>query len=298
MIDSQQDERDKIIAPEILKNQFSTDEHLNLRLGIHDRYSVPHVNFPEWVLRRVLWERCERVLDVGTGSGKYYGAVKALAPNANYVALDAFEGMLARHPAQKHLVNGNVFALPFTNASFDLVMANHMLYLLSDIDAAIREIRRVLKPGGVLVTATNSNQTMPEFTALFRRAVMLLTTPGSPYTASPGSVPHAYSLENAPLILRRHFYAAVRHDLPQALVFDHAEPALAYLESLRSMREPLLPPDVRWEDVMLIMREQIDRVIGHFGELVVNKISGVVIASDSGGFIQGYVERKALKRKA
>ena len=47
-----------------------------------------------------------------------------------------------------------------------------------------------------------------------------------------------------------------------------------------------------------LMREQIDRVIGHFGELVVNKISGVVIASDSGGFIQGYVERKALKRKA
>jgi hypothetical protein len=84
----------------------------------------------------------------------------------------------------------------------------------------------------------------------------------------------------------------VRHDLPQALVFEKAEPALAYIDSGRSMREGLLPPGVRWEEVMLVMREQIDRVISYFGELVVNKISGVLIATDSGDFIREYSERQ------
>ncbi|MBE2184910.1 MAG: methyltransferase domain-containing protein [Anaerolineae bacterium] len=298
MINSPQDERDILIAPEVLKSQFSTDKNLSIRLEIHERYSVPQVDFPRWVLERLPWRGGETVLDVGTGSGKYYDAVMSLAPDAHYVAMDAFIGMMAKHPARARLLAGNAMRLPFADASVDVVMANHMLYLLADIDGGISEICRVLKPGGVLVTATNSSQSMPEFSALFRRAVTLLTTPGNAYSPAPDLNFHAYSLENGPLILRRHFFAVVRHDLPQALVFDRAEPALAYLESMRSLREPLLPEYVRWEDVMMIMHEQIDRVIGHFGELVVNKISGVLMASDSGGFIQGFVERKTVKGDA
>jgi hypothetical protein len=41
---------------------------------------------------------------------------------------------------------------------------------------------------------------------------------------------------------------------------------------------------------MLVMREQVNRVLSHFGELVVNKISGVLIASNQGGFIREFVE--------
>ncbi|HVU14992.1 MAG TPA: hypothetical protein VHD90_27150, partial [Phototrophicaceae bacterium] len=73
-------------------------------------------------------------------------------------------------------------------------------------------------------------------------------------------------------------------------------PVMAYLESTRSTREPQLPDSILWDDLMLVMREQVSRVISHFGELTVNKVSGVLIASNQGGFIQEFVDTLARAR--
>ncbi|MCS7072443.1 MAG: methyltransferase domain-containing protein, partial [Anaerolinea sp.] len=181
-------------------------------------------------------------------------------------------------------------ALPFPDGTFDVVMANHMLYLVRDIPAVIAECKRVLKPDGVLVAATNSADHMPEFAALFRRAIMLLSPQTSIYTTPPQPEHIHFSLENGTRLLARHFFAVVRHDLPSTLVFKNVEPAMQYLESLRSTREAQLPPDILWDEVMLLMREQMQRVLKHFGELVVNKVSGVLLASDRGDFIRTYAD--------
>jgi hypothetical protein len=82
----------------------------------------------------------------------------------------------------------------------------------------------------------------------------------------------------------------VRHDLPGTLVFPSVEPVMAYLESTRSVREPQLPETIHWEDLMLVMREQVNRVMNHFGQLVVNKVTGVLIASNTGGFIREFAQ--------
>ncbi|MEO8394822.1 MAG: hypothetical protein ABI700_17640, partial [Chloroflexota bacterium] len=76
---------------------------------------------------------------------------------------------------------------------------------------------------------------------------------------------------------------------PSTLVFPSVEPVMAYLESTRTTREPQLPDTINWDDLMLVMREQVSRVLSHFGELVVNKVSGVLIASNQGGFIREFV---------
>ncbi|HYO89059.1 MAG TPA: class I SAM-dependent methyltransferase [Candidatus Limnocylindrales bacterium] len=272
-----------------LRQQYCTDELLRLRQDIHERFSVPRVDFPAWVLGRVQWRGNETVLDVGTGSGFYYKRVHAEAPDMRFVGLDSSLGMLMNHPAAPTLAQADATRLPFADGVFDVVMANHMLYHVADMDTAIAEMKRVLKPAGLLLTATNSYNTMPEFTALFRRAVMLLSNPGTPYTQPLTPVHYPYALENGARQLSRHFFAVVRYDLPQMLVFHTAEPALAYFSSWRSMREPLLPEEVRWDDVMLLMSEQIDRMLDGMGELVINKISGALVATDGGGFIAPYV---------
>jgi SAM-dependent methyltransferase len=274
--------------PDALRRQYCTDELLRLRKAIHDRYTVPQMDFQAWVLGRVQWRGDERVLDVGAGSGFYVERLRTLAPSARYVGVDHSTGMLAANPSAS-VAQADALDLPFPAASFDVVMANHMLYHVPDVDAALDEMKRVLVPGGLLLTATNSANTMPEFTALFRRAVLLLSNPGAA-TAPPLTPVHAsFALENGARRLSRHFFAVVRYDLPQMLVFEEPEPALAYFASWRPMREPLLPPEVRWDDVMLLMREQITRVLDAVGELVVNKLSGVLVASDHGGFIAPYV---------
>jgi SAM-dependent methyltransferase len=275
---------------EALRRQYATDYHLRVRQETHERYSVPSVNFPEWVISRVNWRGDELVLDIGTGTGVYNDAIRKHLPRLRYVGLDNAPGMLLHHPARDSVMLADAERLPFPTGKFDVVMANHMLYHLTDIDQVLLECRRVLKPSGLMVAATNSLQTMPEFQALFRRALMLLSAPGKVYSQPP-PMPHSqFALENGVQHLARHFYAVVRHDLPGALVFHSVDPVMAYLGSWRSMREPQLPKGIRWDDLMLVMRDQVSRVIGHFGEIVVNKLSGVLIASNRGGFIHEFVE--------
>ncbi len=278
--------------PEALRREYGSDRNLRLRQETHEQYSVPRIDFPGWVLEHIGWRGGERVLDVGAGHGIYYERIHNQLIDVHYVGLDTSPGMLEKHGASGNLLLGDAQCLPFAPASFDVVMANHMLYHVPDVEHTIREFRRVLKPDGIVVTATNSVQSMPEFNTLFRRAVMLLSEPGNIYTQSPMPVHNAYALENGARLLARQFYAVVRYDLPQVLSFDRVEPVIAYIESWRPLREPQLPAEVLWEDVMLVIREQIDRVITHFGKLAVNKLSGVLVASDYGGFIQAFRQRE------
>jgi SAM-dependent methyltransferase len=276
--------------PEALRRQYGSDRYLRLRQETHEHYSVPRIDFPGWVLGHLVWRGDERLLDVGAGHGIYYERIRDHLPGVHYFGLDTSPGMLQNHQANGNLLLADAQRLPYPAATFDVVMANHMLYHVPDVEHAISEFRRVLKPGGVVVTATNSVQSMPEFNTLFRRAIMLLSEPGNIYTQPPMPVHNAFALENGARLLARQFFAVVRYDLPQALVFDSVEPALAYIESWRPLREPQLPDEVLWDDVMLVIREQIDRVIAHFGELAVSKLSGVLVAADSGGFIQQFRE--------
>jgi SAM-dependent methyltransferase len=272
-----------------VREHYRTDEYLRVRQDTHDHYSVPRVDFAAWVLGFISWRGANRVLDLGCGTGNYYAPLIQRLPDVNYYGLDLSSGLLVKHAAQNRVLLGDAQQIPFADHTFDVVMANHMMYHVADVDATIKEIRRVLKPDGVFVAATNSIHSMPEFQVLFRRAIVLLSTPGSSTTSMPPPQPYSqFALENGSRYLARNFYAVVRYDLPGSFVFPSIEPVMAYLESTRLLREPLLPRGVLWDDVMTIMRQQIGHLLNHFGELVVNKVSGVLIASDQGGFIQEY----------
>jgi ubiquinone/menaquinone biosynthesis C-methylase UbiE len=173
------------IDSEALRRQYATDYHLRVRQETHERYSVPPVNFPEWVISRAEWRGDEIVLDIGIGTGTYGKLLKKHLPHVRYIGMDNAPGMLRTHPERDSLTLADAQRLPFPNAKFDVVMANHMLYHVPDVDQTLREIRRVLKPDGMLMASTNSLQTMPEFQALFRRSLMLLSAPVKVYSQPP-----------------------------------------------------------------------------------------------------------------
>jgi SAM-dependent methyltransferase len=266
---------------------FYDDAEYLTRYEIHEQYSVPQVDFREWVLRRIPWHGHELVLDVGCGPGLYASKLAEICPDATYYGLDFSSGMLSRHPHPRSLVLADVQGIPFASHSFDVVMANHMLYHVPDIEGAIQEIQRVLKPDGVLLAATNSVENMPQFRELYKRAILVLTTPGKPYRLP---LPNSYlfTLESGTRQLARHFHTVVRYDLPGAFVFREIEPVLAYLESTRSLREPQLPAGITWESVMLVVKEQIKNQLNYVGELVVNKLNGVLVATNREAFISDF----------
>ena len=276
---------------DLVRKQYATDNNLRIRQETHEKYTVPNKNYVEWALEMIQWRGDERILDVGCGPGLYYSKLHENQPNMTYHGLDLLPGMLLNHPASNdHLMLGDVHHLPLASESYDVLMANHMLYHVHDVESSLEEMKRVLKPDGVLMVATNSVQTMPELQVLMRRAIVLLTRHGVAQVRAPFLSSDRFALENGTRILSRYFYGVVRYDLPSALVFPDVEPAMAYLESTRDMREPQLPDDVVWEDVMMIMRQQINQLIKHLGELVIRKESGVLIASDRGGFMRQFVD--------
>jgi SAM-dependent methyltransferase len=93
-----------------------------------------------------------RVLDLGAGTGAVSRAV--LAAGGRPVAVDLAAGMLRAGPPGVSAAVGDAVALPFRSAAFDAVVAGFSLNHVADASAALREARRVCRPGGGVVSAT------------------------------------------------------------------------------------------------------------------------------------------------
>lgn len=118
-----------------------------------------HVPLVDWMLASVDIRPDARVLDVGCGGGETLRAVARLAPDGFVTGLDYSADMVAlarrRNAAaiaagRVEVVEGDVAALPFPDAGFDVVLGVETFYFWPDPLAGLREIRRVLRPGGTL----------------------------------------------------------------------------------------------------------------------------------------------------
>lgn len=283
---------------DLIRQQRDTEENSRIRQEIHNTYTVPQINYPEWVVTVFQWQGDERVLDVGCGSGLYHDALAAHWPDIQYCGLDLSWKMLRSHTAQTRVSVGNAQYLPFADHSFDVVMANHMLFYVADIESAILEFRRVLRPGGALMAATNSINNMAELQVLLRRAILLLARTDSGRIQTPLPISALFGLENGARMLARHFFSVARYDLPSHLLFTEIEPLMRYIETTRYSQESQLPDDVAWEDVMMIMQQQIHHLINHLGELAISKLSGVLVASDTGGAVREFVHLQGNSKNA
>ncbi len=147
-------------------------------------------------------EASPRILDIGCGTADLSIAFSGLGPvtgcDFSHPMLQVGLGKLARertmHPVS--LLEADALRLPFPNESFDIAVSAFVLRNLSDIDQGIREMRRVLRPGGVLGILDFGMPRIPLIGSLYRwyflsvlpRIGRLVSGVEGPYGYLPASV--------------------------------------------------------------------------------------------------------------
>ncbi|RKZ57156.1 MAG: malonyl-[acyl-carrier protein] O-methyltransferase BioC, partial [Gammaproteobacteria bacterium] len=110
----------------------------------------------------------EFILDAGAGTGKAIPALFERYKKAQLVALDLSEKMLGKSGQHggffraPHLVCADIERLPFADDTFDLVFSSLSMQWCNDLNAALLEAKRVLKPGGLFVFSTFGPDTLKE----------------------------------------------------------------------------------------------------------------------------------------
>lgn len=117
--------------------------------------------YGEWLLLRGLLAGIDlhgkTVLDVGAGVG--FDAWRLVQRGASVTALEYNPSLLTvgqRNLPEATWIGGISHVLPFIDSSFDMVVCNAALHHMRDIPAAMEEFLRVLKPGGIMLTACDS----------------------------------------------------------------------------------------------------------------------------------------------
>ncbi len=157
--------------PSFLRDvQYVTTGNLDARASLHQRYSTADQEWFSWLSSQVDWRAYGSVLEVGCGTGLLWDKVDVDAvAHLELTLTDISAAMLEAASAIARPVVGSlrglraeVEALPLSDASFDLVVANHMLYHAADPRAALGELVRVLRCEGVLVASTNGTRHLAE----------------------------------------------------------------------------------------------------------------------------------------
>lgn len=245
------------------------DYHKTAGVPSTDRPSIYELRQPEFDLGAFLDEhlpalRGGRVLDAGCGPGAY--VADTLARASELVAFDIAHGRLMLIDQRAHPVCGDVQTLPFAEATFDAAMAMHMLYHVPDIALGAAELRRVVRPGGILYAFTNSERAQWEMQELIDRSGC------DPFAGGE----NRFTNENGAEYLRTAFDEVQLTEFSDSrLVVTDPECVVDEIQRNRYLIEPGLRSGVSWGDLVIGVRKAVVEVVAREGAFVMSERHGL-----------------------
>lgn len=222
-----------ISGNDAVKRQYENADKLNTRISIHEKYSVNKMGFSNWILSNYDIRPGFKVLELGCGTGSMWkGHLDMLAGAAEAALTDFSDGMLQAAKAMLGDADNLTYAvvdiqnIPFKEDHFDLVIANMMLHHVPQIDKALAEVRRVLKPSGIFYCTTYGENGIVKYFA------DLLQDFGVSENLN-----KAFTLQNGGEMLQRHFTKVRRLDYKDGLEVTDLDDILDYIYSLTGMTD-------------------------------------------------------------
>lgn len=215
-----------------LKNQYQNASNISARINLHSLYSQNLQGWFPWIYEQLEIRPGMQVLELGCGDGTLWTSnIEHLPDNVSFTLSDISDGMLrdARRAigTEDLRFSFQVFdchRIPYAAESFDLVIANHVLFYCEDISQVCREVKRVLKPNGRFVCSTYGKNHMVEVSQLvqgFDGRIAL----------SADKLYERFGMENGSTILEPYFSEHEWRKYEDWLLVPEPEPLISYVLS-------------------------------------------------------------------
>jgi SAM-dependent methyltransferase len=255
-----------------LREQYKDGTNLNARMRLHARFSTNRYGMFPWILDHMTLPDDARVLEVGTGTAQMWRQNRDRTPRGWRIVVSDFSDGILRDGLANLTSTGRRFealqldaqSLPFANATFDAIVANHMLYHVPDVPRALAEFRRGLKPGGKCFAATFSTSNMREFNEAAERFL------GIPVSRAATN----FGLETGLAPMRAAFASVDVLRYPDSLVVTEAAPLIDYINSTSTRMRAKVS-----DDKIAALKNFFEQEISRNQAFHISKDAGIFVAT-------------------
>lgn len=238
---------------------YADDRHLRSRMAIY-AYAETAAN-PGWRTSMIPWDGTQIVADVGCGNGFDLRQIVPQGRCRHAIGVDLSAGMLRsledlRQSGGLSLVQADAQRLPLPDRAVDVAMAMHMLYHVPDVPAAIRELRRITKPGGTVLASTNSPASLAGIRELLDAAIS--SQLGRPVQATPAD---SFTTQTGTALLSREFSSVELRTFDVPLSIPSAQPVVAYVASIREPTLAYIGEPLDFDAVLDDIAVRVEQVI-------------------------------------
>jgi ubiquinone/menaquinone biosynthesis C-methylase UbiE len=259
----------ELYEKEFVNEQYKQTDNINCRISLHDKYSSNKYGLHKWLFDQIEILHYKNVLEIGCGVGTLWKNNLKKVPNGIQVLLSDSSPAMVKS-CKEALHNNSQFAysiidaqnLPLLSQTYDVIIANHMLYHVQNKGAVLSEIKRVLKTNGRLFASTVGKDNLKEL-----NEIVIGYNPDLVWW----SLTNSFQLDEAPILLKNYFTTVEVRKYPDMLVVTNHKDLVEYILSGKGR-------------AFNINRELFSNYIEkefmkHGGKLSITKDAGIIIAS-------------------
>ncbi|MEE0778836.1 MerR family transcriptional regulator [Massilimicrobiota sp. An142] len=252
-----------------LVEQYRNATNIDIRMRLHDKYSINPISWFRWLFSYYCLHEDSCVLEIGCGNGQLWKENQELI-QGHIVLSDISQGMV--DDAKKNLENisdinyqcFDCLNIPYPDESFDIVIANHVFFYLKDLNQALKEIQRILKPGGYLYCSTYGSQHMKEITDLVKEY-------NPKIVLSNRQLYDVFGLDNGKDILLKYFTEVKQEKYEDHLEVDNMDDIANYILSCHGNQSEYISKDY------MAFKKFLDRKLSSHSHFYITKDAGMFI---------------------